>query len=262
MNQPETNNPKGIGSITEADLDVHPSEIEAKLNQQDMPFTKEMFDQHINDSIHLTTDVNNDNLFKTHTGDEWLEIAKKRPTPKMLFGEFWFEDELCILFADTNLGKSILAVQIGDSISRGEPINGFRLEANRQPVLYFDFELTDKQFENRYSNNFKWHYSFDPNFMRSEINHDADIDYYSFEQYLFESLEQLICKTQAKVLIIDNITYLKNETENARNALPLMKHLKTLKSKYNLSLLVLAHTPKGCFDFFLHFRKRKGDMQG
>ena len=33
----------------------------------------------------------------------------------------------------------------------------------------------------------------------------------------------------AKVLIIDNITYLKTETENAKNALPLMKQLKDLK---------------------------------
>src|SRR5690606_40367234 len=48
----------------------------------------------------------------------------------------------------------------------------------------------------------------------------------------------------AKILIIDNLTYLKNETEKAKDALPLMKHLKALKSKYGLSILALAHTPK------------------
>ena len=36
----------------------------------------------------------------------------------MLFGEFWHQGELCILFADTNAGKSVLAVQIGESIAR------------------------------------------------------------------------------------------------------------------------------------------------
>ena len=45
-------------------------------------------------------------------------------------------------------------------------------------------------------------------------------------------------------MIIDNITYLKNETEKAKDALPLMKHLKALKNKYGLSILALAHTPK------------------
>ena len=45
-------------------------------------------------------------------------------------------------------------------------------------------------------------------------------------------------------MIIDNLTYLKNETEKAKDALPLMKHLKALKRKYGLSILALAHTPK------------------
>lgn len=102
-------------------------------------------------------------LFTVKTANRWIEQAKTRPIPQMLFGEFWFEGELCILFADTNLGKSILAVQISNSISRGEQIQGFNLESPKQPILYFDFELSDKQFENRYSNHFEQHYDFDDN---------------------------------------------------------------------------------------------------
>lgn len=163
----------------------------------------------------------------------------------MLFGEFWFEGEICILFADTNLGKSILSVQIGNSISKGEHVPGFKQESRKQPILYFDFELSDKQFENRYSTQFENHYSFDENFIRVEINPDADIpENNSFEIYLNDSLDKSIRETGAKILIIDNLTYLKNETEKARDALPLMKYLKALKSKYGLSILALAHTPK------------------
>jgi RecA-family ATPase len=184
-------------------------------------------------------------LFTVKTASRWIEQAKTRPIPKMLFSEFWFEGELCILFADTNLGKSILAVQIGNSISRGEQIRGFKLETPKQPILYFDFELSDKQFENRYSIKFEQHYSFDSNFIRVEINPDATIpESQTFEDYLNHSLERSIVETGAKVLIIDNLTYLKNETEKAKDALPLMKHLKALKNKYGLSILALAHTPK------------------
>ncbi|MBL7766988.1 MAG: AAA family ATPase [Chitinophagaceae bacterium] len=184
-------------------------------------------------------------LFTVKTASRWIEQAKTRPIPQMLFGEFWFEGELCILFADTNLGKSILAVQIGNSISRGEQIRGFNLETTKQPILYFDFELSDKQFENRYSIKFEQHYKFDNNFIRVEINPDASIpENQTFEDYLNHSLELSITETGAKVLIIDNLTYLKNETEKARDALPLMKHLKSLKNKYGLSILALAHTPK------------------
>ena len=119
------------------------------------------------------------------------------------------------------------------------------MEASKQPVLYFDFELSDKQFENRYSKDFEQHYNFDNNFIRVEINPDANIpETQDFEDYLNHSLERSIVETGAKILIIDNITYLKNETEKAKDALPLMKHLKELKSKYGLSILVLAHTPK------------------
>jgi hypothetical protein len=201
------------------------------------------------DQLLRKADINSENigLFKVRTANEWMELAKNRPIPKMLFDEFWFEGDLCILFADTNLGKSILAVQIGNSISKGEYIQGFKLEAEKQPVLYFDFELSDKQFENRYSQNFTNHYIFDDNFLRIEINPDAATEIpakQTFEDYLSHSLERSIVDTGARILIIDNITYLKNENEKAKDALPLMKHLKELKSKYDLSILCLAHTPK------------------
>ncbi|MDN3205931.1 AAA family ATPase [Algoriphagus sediminis] len=190
-------------------------------------------------------------LFTVKTANEWIEQAKNTPIPKMLFSEFWNENEICILFADSNLGKSILAVQIANSISKGHPLPGFKLETCPQPVLYFDFELSAKQFEVRYSVKiegkrvFDNHYSFNDNFKRIEINPDAAIPIESsFEEYLNQSLEKSIVETGAKILIIDNITYLKNETERAKDALPLMKHLKALKSKHGLSILALAHTPK------------------
>lgn len=192
------------------------------------------------------------NLFKIQTANRWMEDAKLRPVPKMLFGEFWFEGELCILFADTNVGKSILAVQIADAISKGKQIEGIRIEAGKQKVIYFDFELSDKQFEARYSQKsatedyFSNHYQFDENFIRAEIDPNADVEhgFASFEDYLNNSLSYTIADTGAKILIIDNLTYLKTETEKAKDALPLMKHLKALKSKFNLSILALAHTPK------------------
>ena len=65
-----------------------------------------------------------------------------------------------------------------------------------------------------------------------------------FESYLNFSLEYEITESGAKVLIVDNITYLKSATETAKDALPLMKGLIRLKKKFNLSIAALAHTPK------------------
>ena len=173
-------------------------------------------------------------LFTTLPANSWIEQAKSRPIPKMLFSEFWYEREVCILFSDTNLGKSILAVQIANSISQGKPIPGFKLEAKKQPVLYFDFELTEKQFQNRYSVNYESAYKFEDNLLRVEINPDSEIpDGMTFEEYLYESLEILIIERKTKILVIDNLTYLRTETEKAKDALPLMKELKYLKNKYH-----------------------------
>lgn len=184
-------------------------------------------------------------LFLNKTADEWIEEAKERPIPKMLFGQLWFEGELCMLFADTSMGKSILAVQVGDSIATGKPIIPFALEAPPQPILYFDFELSDKQFETRYSTDYKNHFKFHPNFFRLEIDSDFDLpEGATFEFLISYFIEQEIVNTEAKILIIDNLTFLSHDTEKAKDALILMKHLKNLKKKYNLSVLVLGHTPK------------------
>ncbi len=71
--------------------------------------------------------------FSIKTAAAWIESAKHKAIPKKLFQEFWYESEICFLFADTNVGKSILAVQIANSVANGQA------EADAQKVLYFDF---------------------------------------------------------------------------------------------------------------------------
>ena len=161
----------------------------------------------INNFVKLLGDDLNDNLqqlkaskpadlLEVKTANKWIEQASRRPIPRMLFSEFWYEQELCILFADTNVGKTILAVQIADSISRGQSIPGFKLETKAQKVIYCDFELNDKQFQSRYSRNYEYPYQFSDNFLRVEINPDADFpEDASFEFALSNAIERVITDT-------------------------------------------------------------------
>ena len=184
-------------------------------------------------------------LFLAKSANQWIAESRLRPIPKRLFSELWYENEICILFADTGVGKSILAVQIADSLSRGEAIAGFQIEVSQCIVLYLDFELTDKQFETRYSANYANHYTWNENFIRVEFNPDMELpEGIPYEKYLAESIDALVEKYDASVLIVDNLTFLRDEMEKANNALPLMKELKALKNRHNLSLMILAHTPK------------------
>lgn len=184
-------------------------------------------------------------LFSVATGKRWMELGERGPAPKMLFGEFWHEGELSILFADTNVGKSVLAVQIGNSIASGKPIAPFALGAEPANVLYIDFELSTKQFYQRYTGAGGDHH-FPYAFLRAEFRPDNALNehYSNYDEHLIAGIEYKIRLTKATVLIIDNISCLRGGIENASVALNLIKHLKALKTDYNLSILVLAHTPK------------------
>jgi RecA-family ATPase len=188
------------------------------------------------------------NAFVSKTANQWLEEAKKRPAPVKLYDEFWCEGELCFLFADSGVGKSILAVQIGDHISRGLG------SGKAQKVSYFDFELSMKQFEKRYCKVTKEgndeirsdHYVFHENFKRLEINIDAEMPerFKDLDEWVNFSFEQAVVTGDAKVIIVDNITYMRDELEKSHIASSMMKMLNHLKKKFGLSILALAHTPK------------------
>lgn len=187
-------------------------------------------------------------MLTVKTGDDWLEQERYKQPPRRLFGHFWYEHELCILFADTNMGKSILAVQLGNSLAKAKPIGTFELDMEQpQKVLYIDFELTAKQFEQRYTDTAnRTYHRFGNHFFRAEFNPvtQRTADFRSDDHWVNSCIEDAVYKTSAKVLIIDNLTSLRSDTEKAADALPLMKHLKHLKTKFSLSILVLAHTPK------------------
>lgn len=79
-------------------------------------------------------------MLRIKTANQAILDAATRPNPKDLYHSLWYEGEVCCLFADSNLGKSIFAVQMADEIARD------------QKVLYVDCELSDKQFQLRYNN--------------------------------------------------------------------------------------------------------------
>jgi len=191
-------------------------------------------------------------LFTVFTGNRWMELGDREPAAKMLFGEFWYQHELCFLFANTNTGKSILAVQIGTAIARGTKTGPFPCEATAAKVLYADFELSNLQFHRRYSENGR-NYHFPENFFRAQAIPGGTIDpdsrqdqagTYNNDDLLIAGLECRIQQLKATVLIIDNISCLGGGTGNATGALRIMSRLKALQAAYKLSILVLAHTPK------------------
>ena len=166
------------------------------------------------------------------TANRTILEASQKPTPRSLWDCFWYEGELSCLFADSNVGKSILAVQIADRI------------AQTDNVLYLDFELSEKQFQLRYTNEHGNLYSFPERLYRVSLDCDSLLDA-NFEEAIIGSIEQMALQTGCRIFIVDNLTYLCCAMEKGDAAGRLMIQL---KKKYGLSLLVLAHTPKRSLD--------------
>lgn len=196
------------------------------------------------------------NAFDAMPARRWLKKAAKRPEPRRLFGPFWLEGEISILFADTGKGKSVLAVQIAESLASGVALAPFELDKPGERVLYFDFELSEKMFEARYSVPSKApggpttdHYPFHDNFIRAQLNGDPDFaGWDTWGEYLQASFDELLRETSARLVIIDNITYLGTTSkEQSGGALRVMRVLHQFRHEYGLSVLVIAHTPKRRF---------------
>ncbi len=175
--------------------------------------------------------------------------GKNFPDILKLYGDIWQSGELAFLYADTGVGKSIKAVQIADCLSRGVSITPYTRNENEPlTVLYYDYELSDRQFFKRYSNEKEEPYKFAENFYIDNVDF---IELYdknpnkSFTEILFEKIRYDVENLKVQVLIIDNITYLHTQSTQDQNAsLEIMKFLTELKKEFNLSILVIAHTPK------------------
>ncbi len=160
-----------------------------------------------------------------------LDPEEIPPTPKSLWKNIWREGDLCCLFADANVGKSALAVQIGCHI------------AQTKKVLFCDYEMSDHIFFSRYLDNDGRKFIFPKNFFRSKPIPEVFITS-NPQKNLLKDLEKVVKENKFEVVIIDNISFLGKDCYRPSNLSSLIYRLKLLQKKYKLSILLLAHTVK------------------
>jgi len=194
------------------------------------------------------------NAFTHRSANRVLEEALSKPIPKRLFGSFMFEEELTILYTKSNVGKSVLAIQIANMIASGEQFGYLENESKPQRVMYFDFELSDSQFMFRYSqeyfndknvrcyhNHFQFHKNLEIIKMGDEVC-PKGIDLVDF---YFNSIMSVCEELNSKVIILDNLSFLTTKgLEKSENARELMNKLHRLAKQHKYSVLVVSHTPK------------------
>lgn len=183
------------------------------------------------DSQIAKCNLNHAGLLSIKTANEWINESLKTPDPKLYFHNLIVQYENTVIFASSNVGKSILATQIAESI------------ASTNKVLYVDLELSSKQFQMRYTDTAtgKCHV-FPKNFQRAEIDPELMLSA-NLEQETLDSIEKA-AQQGVKFFIIDNITFICNGPESSAKAGLFMKQLIRLKKRYGLTTIVIAHTPK------------------
>ena len=190
---------------------------------------EEKLDNNISALMEEAETMQQKTMFIVKSANEVLQDSQNKPRPEELFYSLWFEGEFCIFFADSGNGKSLLAVQVANEIARW------------RKVLYFDFELTEEQFSERYSEN-GLAYKFNDNFLRVYINPEYILG--GGEVDIIAGIEQTMIDEDCSVCIVDNITWLASSMEKAEDAGKLMMRLLRMKMLYGWSLMVIAHTPK------------------
>ncbi len=170
-------------------------------------------------------------LLSIKSANAWIEDSLNCPDPKTYFHGLIVQNENTVIFASSNVGKSILAIQIAEDIARSEKI------------LYVDLELSSKQFQMRYSDPSTGEvHVFPSNFTRAEIDPEMIVGA-DLEQEILDSIEEAAIGGTL-FFVIDNITFICNDSEKGATAGSFMMKLIRLKKKYGLTTIVIAHTPK------------------
>ncbi|MFN6377918.1 MAG: AAA family ATPase [Flavobacteriales bacterium] len=176
------------------------------------------------------------NLFsELQTVNKALHEANQMPDPEYLYPVLVIENEFTILFADTGIGKTVFATQIGNHIA-----------SNGRKVLLLDLELSKKQFEKRYKDTSGNLYNFSNNFYRIDFERlkeaPKEISYLDF---FIQSLSNRIDESGIQVVILDNLTKLSaGSTDNAKDTIPILEALNKLKFEKQLTILALEHNKK------------------
>lgn len=163
--------------------------------------------------------------------NEAIAEGMGEPDPIDLWHGIWFENEISCLFASSGMGKTILAVQIAEHI------------AQHRPVLYFDFEMTTKQFQRRYTDEDGNIHRFPENLYRAK-KQLKNRQWEFFDEKIIDGIEQSLISSGCRIAIVDNISCVGDKLEEGDAAMELMRRFNYLKEHNGFSFLIVAHTPK------------------
>ncbi len=199
--------------------------------------------------------------------NDWLRAHKPAYRPEYLFGDVWRPGEVTVLAGETGVGKSILAVQIAESITRGKmpfrephyeiqfgpaapPIKQLFPRPRSQRVLYLDLETSPAKMRERYTcpspipGKLPVRYRFATWFERSGYVENIKVpDHFrgDMARFLRHSVELAIRGTEANVIIVDDLASLEPSNPRANGPARWMRRFRHYAAVSGFSFLILTH---------------------
>jgi AAA domain/DnaB-like helicase N terminal domain len=208
----------------------------------------------IADSLRAVSDTS---YLQAQEADRDIDEALDEPEMRRLCGTLLWENTVGFLFASSGRGKTVLAVQLAVAISKGKGLFPYKNESGETKYLlendcteglvtgFVDLELSKQQFKKRYSNAQGEKFKFGENFIRISVNRNGRRKRIDKEMTIFNDIENAVAMHKIKFLVIDNITKLSPESKSDVEVIQrLMERFEYLRDKYQLTLLIIAHTPK------------------
>lgn len=157
----------------------------------------------------------------------YVKYGLQMEQPTELVKHILVEHETTILFGDTGLGKSTMAMQMAIDVA-----------STGRKVLFVNFELSQQQLAKKF-----------PEKQIPDTLFIANIDYtlmhdVTDQSCILSEIEMLALQHGTEVIIIDNLTNLCINSKEGGEAGNVMLRLISLRMSHNWSMLILAHVPK------------------
>lgn len=158
---------------------------------------------------------------------DFVDKGQKMEKPTELIPHVIVEHETTILFGDTGLGKSTIALQWAIQIAE-----------TGKKVLFINFELTPQQLASKFDGK-----EIPENLYIASIRYDLMHDVTDQSQILGE-IECKAIEIGCDIVFIDNLTNLCINSKEGGEAGNIMLQLIGLRMTHNWTMVILAHVPK------------------
>jgi hypothetical protein len=190
----------------------------------------------------LSKNEQKDDYFITRTIKQVIEDGSKIEERKKIYGCFLYQDTNTFIFSRSNMGKTLLAFDIGFIAATGmskEENSALQNESKPITVLYYDNELDERDIFDRHEiTKDTLPKEFENNFIYLH-NNPEKTTIYGLEA--LKLIEEKAIKHKAKLIIIDNLTKLIPENIDGKLISQLISAMQRIRAKTGASFLVIGH---------------------